>query len=93
MSERLIVLRQNNRTLRVRKEDFGCVIFDSDNIYVEGNETVYEILRQISMGKQYDEIVTYICSEYGMHREMVESDIREFFSDANMLGWFTDYKT
>lgn len=89
MAGNILVWREGKRTLRVRKEDFGCIIFDSANIYIEGNNTVFEIVELITEGKSYKEIIRGLCSRYSMPEEMIAGDLDEFLDKAHKLGWFT----
>lgn len=76
-----------NVTLRVRKEDFGCIVFDSNDIYVEGNKTVYEVLKFLQQNLPQHEVATQLANKYRLPAAFIKKDIQELFLKFKSLGW------
>ncbi|KYK33353.1 MAG: hypothetical protein AYK18_15090 [Theionarchaea archaeon DG-70] len=87
---RLFVVKTGGRTLRVRKEDFGCAILDRD-LYVEGNETVYKVLELFSQGKTLEEAIHILAERENASPEEVRKDVLSLIKMFNDFGWFCEF--
>lgn len=87
MNETCFLIKLQDMTLRVRKEDFGCIVFDSNDVYAEGNKTVFEVLKLMRHGLAENEIVSEIAGNYGLPAALIAKDIEELFSKFKSLGW------
>lgn len=91
MSNECVILRHGPTAVRVRREPFGCVMFDSHGTFVEGNETVWEMIECIARGFTYDEVVLHFAESYRLPCEMIDRDFRELFRNFRKFGWFEDF--
>ncbi|MCP4718444.1 MAG: hypothetical protein GY860_03215 [Desulfobacteraceae bacterium] len=91
MSEKCVVLRHGPTTIRVRQESFGCLLFDSNGLFLEGNDTVWEVAERIAAGYSYDELVNHFVEYYSLPLKMIDSDLFELFRKLHQYGWLTDY--
>ena len=91
MSDRCVVLHHGPTAVRVRREPFGCVMFDSPGVFVEGNETVWEVVECIAGGFTYDELVLRFAESYCLPLAMIDRDLRELFQDFRRYGWLTNF--
>ncbi len=75
----------------MRQESFGCLLFDSNGLFLEGNSTVWEVAECIAGGYSYDELVNHFVEYYSLPPERINSDLQELFLEFQQFGWFTDY--
>lgn len=88
---RLFSIKTGDRILRVRKEDFGCAILDRDT-YVEGNTTVYHVLKLLSQGKTLPEVITILSEKEHVSSEELREDILSLMKMFHEIGWFCEFK-
>ncbi len=91
MSDRCVVLHHGPTTVRVRREPFGCVMFDPQGMFVEGNQTVWEVAECIASGFAYDELVIHFAESYCLPPAMIDKDLKELFQDFRKYGWLTSF--
>ncbi|AZR74543.1 hypothetical protein BBF96_14800 [Anoxybacter fermentans] len=86
----ILVLKTNGDILRIRKESFGCVIFNRDR-YVEGNETAYKIFETLEkVNYNVDQLIQTLLREYQVEENVLIKDLINFFDKFQQVGWFTD---
>lgn len=88
---RLLSIKTGEKVLRVRKEDFGCIIFDRA-VYVEGNESVYAVLELLAEEKTPEEIIDTLSEREGIPRDEMREDVWSTLKMFNELGWFCEYE-
>ncbi len=88
---RLLSIKTGDKVLRVRKEDFGCIIFDRA-VYVEGNESVYKVLELLAEEKKPEEIIEILAEREHVSVEDIREDVWSTFKMFNDLGWFCEYE-
>ncbi len=93
MTNKCLVLNCRHTTLRVRRHQVGCVIFDSEGLLIEGNEPVWEIMERMARGFTYSELVLYFSTSFGLPPAMIHKDLNELFGNFQKYGWFTDIET
>lgn len=89
---RLFAIKTGDRTIKVRKEDFGCIILDRQ-LYVEGNETVFDVLELFSQGKTIPETIQILSEREKIPLEEVKEDVLSLMEMFKDLGWFLDMET
>lgn len=87
------MIKNGGKTLRIRKESFGCSIYDSSQIYAEGNHVIYDFLKGISEAKGIKVIINDIAKKYNVESQKLAEDFIDFFQQAKELGWFEDKYT
>lgn len=85
----LFELQSNGKLLRVRKEDFGCIIF-ADGQSIEGNAITFEVLRILAEVKTLDKLLAALESTYQVTYEVLVRDLHDLFASMQALGWFPD---
>lgn len=88
---RLLCVKTGDKVLRVRKEEFGCIIFDR-NVYVEGNESVYMVLELLAEEKTPQEIIEILAERENVSKEEMREDVWSILKMFNELGWFCEYE-
>lgn len=88
---RLLCVKTGDKVLRVRKEDFGCIIFDR-NVYVEGNESVYMVLELLAEEKTPQEIIDILAERERVPVDEMREDVWSTLKMFNELGWFCEYE-
>ncbi|KYK27916.1 MAG: PqqD family protein [Theionarchaea archaeon] len=88
---RLLCVKTGDKVLRVRKEEFGCIIFDR-NVYVEGNESVYMVLELLAEEKTPQEIIEILAERENVPAEEMREDVWSILKMFNELGWFCEYE-
>lgn len=92
MDDKCLILHYGPTPLRVRKERFGCIMFDTNGVFVEGNQTAWEVLECIDRGFNYKELVYYLSESYCMPLEMINKDLNNLFLDFIKYGWLTNFE-
>jgi hypothetical protein len=88
----IINFEDGDKTLRIRKEKFGCVISDG-TMYAEGNSLAFDILNNLNNGYSLDEIIEYIHKELNVDKVQVIKDAHNFFVETyEQTKWFGSYK-
>ena len=78
-----------NRAIKAREEDFGYTLFDG-NVSVQINESFFDIISQISLGRSDEEIVKFIEENYDLseiEKEKIINDIAYVHDYIKKLGW------
>lgn len=86
----VLLIESNNRVIRVREEEDGCVFF-FDNLYVEGDMLTYKILQLISEGQTIGEVVETLLQRYDIDRETVLNDLIQMFKKFEPCGIFQEF--
>lgn len=68
--------------VKLRKEKFGSVVFDTlkEKVYVT-NESAGEILNLIKQGKAKEEITSFLKECYQCEGETIEKEVSEFLGE------------
>lgn len=82
----MFFINDNGIDYRIDKENYGCSI-RGNNIFIEGNESVYEILDSIK-NKNIEEAINILSNEYNYTKEEFINIMLNLFKDFNDAGVF-----
>ncbi len=73
--------------LRVRREKFGAVVFETlrEKVFVT-NETGGEILGLLEKGKEIEDVIADLANDYDCGPGVIEGDVKEFISKLKDNG-------
>ena len=80
-----------NKHVKIRKEKFGSVIFETlkEKVYVT-NETGEDILTLLREGNTTEEIIDSLADKYNENRALMEKDVKDFIDALLKNGLVSD---
>lgn len=70
----ILVMRFSANTIRIKHDNNGCIIFDSNGNLVRADSTTWEILKMLNDGMQLNSIIVYLSGKYRMPILRIEKD-------------------
>lgn len=87
----ILTFKSNNIIVRVREEDFGCIVFSGD-FYAEGNKSVFQIFSMVQQGLKKTEIVRCLAKEYSLPEYFIAEDLEKFLNTLAPFGLLQDFE-